>query len=105
MPDSGNRLNVIYERNADTVLRRVSGEYVLVPICRRASSVERMFTLNETGGMILESLDGNKPLEQILNSLLDAFDVERSVAVLDLCALIDDLERIGAVCRVKTAAV
>ncbi len=95
--------HLVYKRRPDTVLRRVAGEYVLVPLCRTAESVERMFTLNETAGLILESLDGARILEQVVDCIIESFEVERAVAEADLREIIKDLERIGAIDKEATS--
>ncbi|OPX33795.1 MAG: hypothetical protein B1H12_11235 [Desulfobacteraceae bacterium 4484_190.2] len=65
-----------FHRKDDIVTRQVAGETLLVPIYGDLANMERIFSLDPVAAFIWEQLDGEKSLEGIRDSLLNAFEVE-----------------------------
>ena len=89
--------DTIYRKNPDVVSRNIAGETVLVPISEKTQTAGRLFTLNEVGAFIWESLDGEESVEGILNRILDRYDVGEKSASADLVELIESMERCGMI--------
>ena len=66
-----------------------------MPISGKLADMEHIFTLNQVGNHIWENLDGTKNLTQLLDSLLDHFDVSREEAEQDILAFIDEIKAKG----------
>lgn len=94
---SKQRLNHRLKQSPHIVARKVSGELLLVPIARHAGDLKAIFTANEVGGFIWNLLDGRRTLAEILERVLDEFDVERKAARRDLEEFIDQLRKVGVV--------
>ena len=92
-------LKTIYRKNPDVVSRNIAGETVLVPISEKTQTAGRLFTLNEVGAFIWESIDGEESVEGILNRILDRYDVGEKSASADLVELIESMERCGMIFR------
>ncbi len=80
-----------YRKSPDVVLRRVAGEALLIPIRRRLTDLDRIFTINETGEAVWELLNGRRTLEDIAMELAARFDVEPARARADVEELLDQL--------------
>ena len=87
----------IYDKSPDIASRKIVDEVILVPIRRRGEDVESLYTLNEVGARIWESLDGTRQVRAIRDLIVAEFDVTGAQAEADLLALLDQLSQIGAI--------
>jgi len=86
-----------WQRNPDFVARKIAGEFVLVPIRRRAADLDSIFTLNPVASRVWELLDGSRNLAAVRDRLVEEFEVEPATATADLVELIDQLRQFDAV--------
>jgi hypothetical protein len=89
-------LEKVYRRNPDIVYREIAGEFILVPIHHRAGEVDSIYVLNETGAKVWEQVDGFRTLDDIIDLLVDEFDVDRITLKADLKVYIDEMVVSGA---------
>lgn len=87
----------IYHKSLDIVSRKIVDEVILVPIRRRGDDVDSLYTLNEVGARIWESIDGTRPVREIRDLIVAEFDVTGTQAEADLLTLLDQLSQIGAI--------
>lgn len=87
-----NDFNRVYKKSENIVFRKIADEYILVPIRNNVGDLQNIYTLNEVGARIWELIDGEKALEQILNELLNEYEVEKGVIEKDLDIYIKQLE-------------
>ena len=67
-------LTTKYKPSEDVVARKVQGEFVIIPISSGVGNLEEeIFSLNETGVVIWEKLDGKKSLNKIAQELSEEF--------------------------------
>ena len=90
----------IYKKSDWIVSRRIGGEAVLVPIRNNVGDLDSIYALNETAALVWESLDGLQPLSQVLDRLIEDFEVKYVEAEKDLLDLISDLQKLNAVEKV-----
>ena len=67
----------VYAPSDDVVVREIEGENLIIPIASGVGDMEdELYSLNESGKVIWDRLDGSKTLEQgaadILNEYADA---------------------------------
>jgi len=74
------------------VTRKTGNEYVLVPVTNNIADMTSVYTLNETGAFIWELIDGKKSVEEIIEAVIDKYDVDREKATKDVFSLIDDMK-------------
>ena len=79
------------------VSRSIAGETILVPIRGNLADMEKIFSLEQVGEFIWQQLDGEQPLSEICDRVVDRFDVERDVAEADLQAFISELQEAGLI--------
>lgn len=56
---------------------------------------EKVFITNKTGGIILQLMKENKPLEEIVACLLDRYDEDSPVISAGLTTFVEDLRKEG----------
>jgi hypothetical protein len=86
-----------FTKSPDFVQREVAGEFLLVPIRRRLSEVNRIYVLNETAAALWHRLDGRRSAREIMDDFIQEFDVGAPQLERDFQALLDDLLGIRAI--------
>jgi methyltransferase-like protein len=85
-------LKSVPSRSPSIVTRKTGNEYVLVPVTNNIADMTSVYTLNETGAFIWELIDGKKSVEEIIEAVIDKYDVDREKATKDVFSLIDDMK-------------
>ncbi len=70
--------------NGEFIVREVVGEYILVPVGDTALHFNGIISLNEVSASIWKGLQEGKDKDQLLEGVLEEFDVSREVADADL---------------------
>lgn len=70
--------------NGEFVLREVVGETILVPVGETALKFNGMITMNEIGGLIWKAIQEDKAEEEILDQIMDEYEVSREEAKKDM---------------------
>ena len=75
------------------VLREIAGDYIIIPAGRTVLDFNGLITVNEVGVSLWNMLQNEVTFEELVQGILDEYDVEESVAREDvqefLAALID----------------
>ena len=79
------------------ILREVAGNYIVVAVGDAVKGFNGVINLNETGAFLWKLLEKGCEKEDLLNALLEEYDVEKSVAESDVCAFITKLTEAGLV--------
>lgn len=82
----------IFKKAEGIVARKVVDEAILVPISGNLADMQRIFALNPVAEFIWERLDGQTPLGDIFNEILQNFEVSHEQAEKDLVDFIDELK-------------
>ena len=85
-------------RSSRVVGRRIGEEFVLVPLAGRGADIDSILNLNRVGAFIWEQLDGRRTGTEIVDALVERFEVERSRAeedVLDFLSRLRGLKAVG----------
>lgn len=81
------------------IMREIAGEYVLVPIGKRALTFQGLVTMNEVGALIWEMMEKESDIDQIVSGILDEYEVDEQTARKDVfdfigflkdCQIIED---------------
>lgn len=83
------------KKKLDFVLREIAGDLLLVPTGKTALDLNGMLTLNEVGGEIWKMLDEVETEEEIVDRLLEDYDVEREELQQDVREFLDKLRELG----------
>lgn len=79
------------------ILREIVGDIVLVPINKSTSKFDGLITMNEIGKFIWENIESAKDEEELLQRILDEYEVERDVAKSDLDEFLGKLKEIDII--------
>ena len=79
------------------ILREIVGDIVLVPINKSTSKFDGLITMNEIGKFIWENIESAKDEEELLQRILDEYEVERDVAKADLDEFLGKLKEIDII--------
>ena len=74
-------------------LREVAGEVLVVPMGETALSLNGMIILNGVSKVIWEALETGATQEELLQRILDEFDVSPKTAEEDLMSFLEDLRK------------
>ncbi len=81
-------LSAVYRKRDNFVEKQVGNELVLVPLTDNVADMNSVFTLNEVGTFIYNCLDGIKTLGEILDEILEAYEIDAETAQVDLRSFI-----------------
>ena len=73
------------------VLREIAGDYVIIPVGKTVIEFNGLITVNEVGVSIWNMLQNEVTLDQIVQGILNEYEVEESVAREDIREFLDQL--------------
>jgi hypothetical protein len=81
-----------YAPSGDVVSRVIEGEMIIVPITAGVGNMDdQLFSVNETGKIIWEKLDGKTSLTQIVKSLAEQYGTPPEEMEKDVCGFVGEL--------------
>lgn len=84
--------NAVYAPSGDVVARKVQGEFIIIPITSGVGDLEgEIFTLNDTGKVIWDKLDGKKTLKDVAIELSHGFDTTKAEIEKDILGFTEEL--------------
>ncbi len=84
-------LNKIVKKTGNVVTKEVGDECIIVPMSDNIADMESVFTLNDTGAFFWSLIDGSRTVDQIIDAVVEEYDVERETVVKDFSAFIDEM--------------
>ena len=76
------------------VLREVAGEHIVIPVAGLGDRFNGLLTLNETGVFIWKQLEQERDEPQIVDALLEEYEVSRETAERDVAELCAQLRKL-----------
>lgn len=73
------------------VLREIAGDYVIIPVGKTMIEFNGLITVNEVGVSIWNMLQNEVTFDQIVQGILNEYEVEESVAREDIREFLDQL--------------
>ena len=86
-------LSSVFTHSRNIVTRKTGNEYVLVPVANNIADMNSVYTLNETAAFIWEHLDGKKSLREIVDYLIEEYDIDFDSASTDMSEFIDNMTK------------
>jgi hypothetical protein len=103
MPDTTIDGAKVYVPAADVICRQVGHESILVPIRNNVGNLDYIYTLSPVAARIWALIDGNRPVDEIIEIICDEYDVSRDQAAADVAELVSDLEKVSLLLQVNRA--
>ena len=73
------------------ILRMIAGDYVIIPTGKTALEFNGMITVNEQGAFLWKQLSDDITEEQLVDALLNEYDVDRQTAQEDVAEFLQVL--------------
>lgn len=80
---------------SDVILRKVAGEYVLVPTGKTASKLYGLMTLNESGVLLWHMLQQECTEEELVGQLTAEYAIDSETAASDVRRFLARLREVG----------
>ena len=74
------------------ILRSIAGEHIVVPVGKEAVTFNGIMTLNQSGKLLFEALQNDVKESDLVNVLLDEYEVTEDVARQDVEAFLAKLK-------------
>lgn len=78
---------------SEYVMREIAGDTILIPVGDTINNFNGLVVLNELAKFIWEKMPESKDEEELLNYILDEYEVEREVAKSDLDEFLEMLRK------------
>ena len=79
----------------DFVLREIAGDYVIIPTGKTVLSFNGLITVNEVGADLWKMLQSEVSFDDLVQGILDIYDVDETTAREDIQEFLDTLIRRG----------
>lgn len=79
--------------NPDFILRDIAGEKVLIPTQEAARGFQGLINMNGTAAFIWEHLDQCASQKELIELLMETYDVDREQAETDVTGLLKELQQ------------
>jgi hypothetical protein len=86
-------LNSILSHSPSIVTRKTGNEYVLVPVANNIADMNSVFILNETGAFIWEQIDGKKAVAEIIDLVINEYEIDIDTAGKDVFEFMGNTEK------------
>ena len=73
------------------VLREIAGDYIIIPTGKSVLELNGLITVNEVGVSIWNMLQNDVTLEELVQGILEEYDVDEDVAREDIQEFLDAL--------------
>lgn len=77
------------------MLKKVAGEYMIIPTGNNNVNFSKIFNINETGAFIFEKLKDGKNKEDILELMSKEYNASKDILKNDIEEFIDELKKRG----------
>ena len=96
------RLDSIYYPSEDIVAREIEGELIIVPLVSGIGNMEdELYTMNTTGKIIWDELDGKHSLSDIVRRLTPDYEITKKEMEKDVLGIISELLKRKLITEIK----
>jgi len=88
---------LVFTRSQAVVSRRVAGETLIVPVRGKVGDLGSIYSFNETGSLIWQSLETPKGLSELIGAVEHEYEVGQEQAGRDVTQFLNDMLSVGLV--------
>jgi len=88
---------VVFRRSDSLVTRDLAGEKVIIPVRGKVGDLRSIYTLNDVGSDVWDLLDGQRPVEEIVNHLQQEYEVDPVTLSADIRRLLGEMHQEGLI--------
>jgi hypothetical protein len=92
-----NILERTFHKDPSIVARKIGDDFLLVPVQKKTSDLNCVFTMNDVSARIWELFDGKNNMGAIKNKIMEEYEVDSPTVESDLVEFIAKLQHIGAI--------
>ena len=81
------------------VMREIAGQYIAIATGKASESFHGMIKINETGAVVWRGIEDGLDADQIADSLVSAYGIEKEKALRDVSSCIDRFVDAGIAVR------
>ena len=81
------------------ILREIAGDYIIIPAGKTVLDFNGLITVNEVGVSLWNMLQNEVTFEELVQGILDEYDVEESVAREDVQEFLAALIEVGMITK------
>jgi len=81
----------LIEVNSEFVSRQIEDELVLVPIRHNVGDLDYIYTMNRTGSFIWKLINEKKGVEEVIEAVVENFDVNHDKAMKEVNSFLKEL--------------
>lgn len=81
--------------SGEMIIREIAGEHILIPVGQAALKIHGMISLSESGLLLWKKLQQDCSEEDLIESVLNEYDIDRETAASDVRDFLGKLEHIG----------
>lgn len=85
------------------VLREIAGEYIIIPTGKTALEFNGLITVNEIGMELWKMLQNEVTFDDLLNGIMEEYDVDEEVAKEDIQDFLEKLKEGGILTKYDDA--
>jgi Coenzyme PQQ synthesis protein D (PqqD) len=94
----------VFARSENVVAREIAGETLVIPVRGAVGDLASIYSFNATGTTIWRSLDPPKSFDQIVDAVMEEYNVSQIEAVEDVRGFLEEMRAAGLViCEQKPA--
>lgn len=91
-----------YVVSDDVIAKKIEDEYIIVPLIAGVGDLDaEIYSLNRTGSILWDELDGKKSLEEVIFILSQKFNISRDEIIQDVIEIVHELMEKGFVIEKK----
>ncbi len=87
--------DITYKVTDQLVVRSIGGEYVAVPVGETSKTLNGVIALTPSGEILLKKLQQGCEYEDLVQALLDKYEVDREQAETDINRFLEKLKGLG----------
>lgn len=80
-------------KQENLIAKKIGNECIIVPVVNNIVDMDSLYTLNEVGSFIWDSIDGARKVEEIVSSVVSEFNIDTETATNDVTQLLTELEK------------
>lgn len=85
------------EIKKNVILRKVAGDYMLVPIGAAVFDYNGIFMLTESARLLWEGIKSGEERDGLIKALLSEYDIDEATAAADVDEFLSHLEKYGII--------
>jgi methyltransferase-like protein len=81
----------LFHQKSKFATRYIGTELMIVPIKNSVADMNELYTLNEVGSFIWELINGENTIDDIINAIVNEYNVDKKTAQTDLTSFIQKI--------------